>query len=517
MQRTTLHPFFTLRLLPLLIATAFTTVISTAYATSPSATANDTPKNQTPPPTSNAKTYEEVLANGLKVIIREDHRTPVVMTQLWYKVGSSDETADETGLSHALEHMMFKGTTKIPNDEYTRINTRFGGETNAFTTANYTGYYQLYPANRVGLALEMEADRMTNLQLKESDFTPEMQVIMEERRMRTDDNPQALAFERFKSMAYPTSPLRYPVIGYMKNLKKLKLDALKRWYQTWYTPNNAVLVIVGDVQPTEVMAQVKQYFGSIPKRPVPERPDVDEFLHTGERNMTVHAAVQVPTVFLAWNVPSLTTATNPDDAYALSLATEVLDGGLSARLEKRLIREQRLLAGVSTNYDLFARGGSLFSISAVPEQGHTLEEARSAVLKEIEKLKTETITNEELARVKINQRAQMIFNQDSISGQAQLIGALEVSNLSYKLADELPEKLNALSVQMVQDAAKRYLTPDSLSTLYLRPLEKAADNTKTEANLKAKSETKPQTKPQSQKKNDQKSDQKHSPQVGAKS
>jgi len=303
------------------------------------------------------------------------------------------------------------------------------------------------------------------------------------------------------------------VIGYMKNLKKLKLDALKRWYQIWYTPNNAVLVIVGDVQPTEVMAQVKQYFGSIPKRPVPERPDVDEFLHTGERNMTVHAAVQVPTVFLAWNVPSLTTATNPDDAYALSLATEVLDGGLSARLEKRLIREQRLLAGVSTNYDLFARGGSLFSISAVPEQGHTLEEARSAVLKEIEKLKTETITNEELARVKINQRAQMIFNQDSISGQAQLIGALEVSNLSYKLADELPEKLNALSVQMVQDAAKRYLTPDSLSTLYLRPLEKTVENTKTEANSKAKSETKPQ----SQKKNDQKNDQKHSPQVGAKS
>jgi len=486
MQRITSRPYFALRLLPLLIATAFTTVITNAYANSSPATESDTSKNQTPSTinansdtSSTSKTYEEVLPNGLKVIIREDHRSPVVMTQLWYKVGSSDETADETGLSHALEHMMFKGTIKIPNDEYTRINTRFGGETNAFTTANYTGYYQLYPANRLGLALEMEADRMQNLQLKESDFTPEMQVIMEERRMRTDDNPQALAFERFKSMAYPTSPLRYPVIGYMKNIKKLKLDALKRWYQTWYTPNNAVLVIVGDVQPNEVMTEVKQYFGSIPKRPVPERPDVDEFLHTGERNMTIHAAVQVPTVFLAWNVPSLSTATNPNDAYALSLASEVLDGGLSAHLEKRLIREQRLLAAVSTNYDLFARGGSLFSISAVPEQGHTLEEARAAVLNEIEKLKTETITADEIARVKINQRASMTFNQDSISGQAQLIGSLEVSNLSYKLVDELPEKLNALSVQTVQDAAKRYLTMDSLSTLYLRPLEQATENTKT--------------------------------------
>lgn len=509
MQRTTSRPIFTLRLLPLLITTAFSTVISTAYADSSAAIPNDIQKKLSPLPISNAKTYEEILPNGLKVIIREDHRTPVVMTQLWYKVGSTDETADETGLSHALEHMMFKGTTKIPNDEYTRINTRFGGETNAFTSSNYTGYYQLYPASRVGLALEMEADRMQNLQLKESDFTPEMQVIMEERRMRTDDNPQALAFERFKSMAYPTSPLRYPVIGYMKNLKKLKLDALKRWYQTWYTPNNAVLVIVGDVQPNDVMAQVKQYFGSIPKRLVPERPDVDEFLHTGERNMTIHAAVQVPTVSLAWNVPSLTTATNPDDAYALSLATEVLDGGLSARLEKRLIREQRLLAGVSTNYDLFARGGSLFSISAVPEQGHTVEEARAAILQEIEKLKTETITNEELARVKINQRAQMTFNQDSISGQAQLIGALEVSNLSYKLADELPEKLNALSVQTVQAAAKRYLTMDSLSTLYLRPIEQAADNTKTVSNSTTKPLTTPQAKPQPKKTS--------SPQVGTKS
>ena len=498
MQRTPARALFTLRLLPLLIAAALTTVVDSAYADSPVITASDTQNKQNPPlmnnTTSTIKTYEEILPNGLKVIIREDHRTPVVMTQLWYKVGSSDETADETGLSHALEHMMFKGTTKIPNDEYTRINTRFGGETNAFTTANYTGYYQLYPASRLGLALEMEADRMQNLQLKESDFTPEMQVIMEERRMRTDDNPQALAFERFKSMAYPTSPLRYPVIGYMKNIKKLKLDALKRWYQTWYTPNNAVLVIVGDVQPNDVMAQVKQYFGAIPKRPVPERPDVDEFLHTGERDMTIHAAVQVPTVFLAWNVPSLSTASNPNDAYALSLASEVLDGGLSAHLEKRLVREQRLLAGVSTNYDLFARGGSLFSISAVPEQGHTLEEARAALLKEIEKLKTETITTDEMARVKINQRATMTYNQDSISGQAQLIGALEVSKLSYKLADELPEKLNSLSVQTVQDAAKRYLTMDSLSTLYLRPLESKADSPKTErlSKIKPPKKTSPQ-------------------------
>ncbi len=466
MQPLIAHSRFAIRLTPLVISAYFSTNSYFAYAdTTPvpnTVTASSTP--------SSAKTYEETLPNGLKVVIREDHRTPVVMTEVWYKVGSSDENADETGLSHALEHMMFKGTTKVPNDEYSRINTHFGGSTNAFTTANYTGYYQLYPANRLGLALEMEADRMQNLKLKESDFTPEMQVIMEERRMRTDDNPQALAYERFRLMAYPTSPLRYPTIGYMKSIKKLKLDALKRWYQMWYTPNNAVLVIVGDVTPADAMAQVKQYFGQIPERPLPARPDVDEFMHTGERNMTIHAAVQVPSVSLAWNVPSLTTADKPEDAYALSLASEVLDGGLSAHLETRLVRQKQILAGVSSGYDLFGRGGSLFMITAVPAQGHTLAEARAAILQEVEKLKTDTITPEEMARVKINQRSNLTFNQDSITGQAQLIGELEVANLSYKLVDELPEKLNALSVQTVQDAAKRFLTTDSLSTMYLEPL-----------------------------------------------
>ncbi len=454
--------------LTLLIAIANSPLHATTTPDSPVATA-------TPSTTSKAKTFETTLDNGLKVIIREDHRTPVVMTQVWYKVGSTDETSDETGLSHALEHMMFKGTTLIPNDEYSRINTRFGGSNNAFTTANYTGYYQLYPANRLALALEMEADRMQNLKLREEDFKPEMQVIMEERRMRTDDNPKALAFERFLAMAYPTSPLRLPVIGHMKNLQNLKLDALKRWYQTWYTPNNAVLVIVGDTTPDAALPEIKRYFAQIPKRAVPTRPDVDEFLHSGERSMNLHMAVQVPTLIMAWNVPSLSTAPKPQDAYALNLASEILDGGLSARLEKHLVREKRLLAGVSASYEPFERGGALFTISAVPTQGHTLAEVKSALLDEIEHLKHDPITADELNRVKVNQRAQLIYNQDSISGQAQMIGALEVSGLSYTVMDDLENQYNALSTQTVQDTVKQYLTSDSLSTLYLEPLPKATN------------------------------------------
>jgi zinc protease len=428
----------------------------------------------TPLATAPAPSYEETLANGLKVIIKQDHRAAVVMTQLWYKVGSSDETADETGLSHALEHMMFKGTPTVPAEEFSRINARFGGSNNAFTTDDYTGYYQLYPANRLSLALELEADRMQHLVLQEDDFSQEMRVVMEERRQRTDDNPKALAYERFRLMAYPTSPLRYPVIGHMKNLEKLKLSALKRWYAQWYTPNNAVLIIVGDVEPTQAMQQVRQYFGDIPSRATPPRADVNEFLHTGERTMNLFLPVQVPALYMAWNVPSLSTASDPNDAYALTLLQAVLDGGLSARLEQRLVREQRLLTAVSSSYSGFERGSSLFMVTAVPDQGHTLAEARRAILAEIEKLKTDPITAAELARVRTNYLADLTYDQDSISGQAQLIGQLETAGLSHHLVEQLPDRLSQLSVPFLQDVAKRYLTADSLSTLYLAPEAKPA-------------------------------------------
>lgn len=434
----------------------------------PTSSQNITTQNPTSNIKAQAKTHETILPNGLKVIIREDHRAPVAMTQIWYKVGSTDETGDELGLSHALEHMMFKGTSKVPGEELSRISNKFGGVTNAFTSNNYTGYYQLYPAQYVPLALELEADRMQNLQLRQQDFEPEMRVIMEERRQRTDDSPKAMAYEKFRWMAYPTSPLRQPIIGHMKNLQGLKLDSLKQWYQKWYTPNNAVLIIVGDVDPASTLNEVRRYFGDIPRRTTPIRADVQEFQHVGERQMDISVPVQIPTLYMAWNVDSLKTADTPDPAYALALLQSVLDGGLSARFETRLIREQRLLASVSCDYDLFNRGGSLFTVNAVPEQGVSLEQARAAILAEIEKLKTEPITRDELERVKTSYLAELVYSQDSIEGQAQLIGALESSGLSYKLMDDIPAKMNNLSVPYLQQIAQQYLVPDNLSTMYLR-------------------------------------------------
>ncbi|MEG1273596.1 MAG: pitrilysin family protein, partial [Acinetobacter sp.] len=180
-------------------------------------------------------TFETTLSNGLKVIIREDHRSPMVMTQIWYGVGSSDESGNLLGISHVLEHMMFKGTNKVPNDEFTRLSRLYGGSVNASTFTNYTNYYQLYPKTYLPMALELESDRMSNLLLRQQDFEPEIKVVMEERRLRTDDNPRSLAFERFKWISYPTSHYRQPVIGYMKNLQNIQLEDVKKWYRDWYT------------------------------------------------------------------------------------------------------------------------------------------------------------------------------------------------------------------------------------------------------------------------------------------
>lgn len=419
-------------------------------------------------------TFETKLSNGLKVIIREDHRSPIVMTQIWYAVGSSDESGNVLGISHVLEHMMFKGTKKVPEDEFTRLSRVYGGRTNAATYNNYTNYYQLYPKKYFPLALELEADRMNNLVLKQQDFDPEIKVVMEERRQRTDDNPRNLAYERFKWIAYPTSHHRQPVIGFMKNLHNIQLADLKTWYQTWYTPNNATLVIVGDVNAEQALKQVEKYFAAIPQKKLPDRNDVLEFDRIGYRHMDVQLPVQVPNLFMAWNVRSLTTAKNPQDAYALTIIQSLLDGGISARLQDRLIRDKKILTAISVSYDPYNRGDSLFMISALPSDGVSLTDAQVAIEKEMNLFKTELVNQAELDRVKNNFVSNLIYSQDDITGQANMIGNLEVNGLSFRLMDELPKHYDKVTPQDLQRIANIYFVRDNLSTLYLTP-EKAQE------------------------------------------
>mgnify|MGYP001554093678 CR=1 FL=1 len=414
-------------------------------------------------------TFETTLKNGLKVIIREDHRAPIVMTQIWYGVGSSDESGNVLGISHVLEHMMFKGTQKVPDDEFNRLSRLYGGSTNATTYNNYTNYYQLYPKKYFPLALELEADRMKNLVLKQQDFEPEIKVVMEERRQRTDDNPRNLAYERFKWIAYPTSHHRQPVIGFMKNLKNIQIDDLKNWYQTWYTPNNATLVIVGDVNAEQALKQVEKYFALIPQKQLPDRNDVLEFDRIGYRHMEIQLPVQVPNLFMAWNVQSIATAKNPQDAYALTIIQSLLDGSISARLQDRLVRDKKLLTAISVSYDPYNRGDSLFMISALPSDGVSLDEAQKAIEKEMNLFKTELVNQAELDLVKNNFISNLIYSQDDIGGQANMIGKLEVNGLSFRLIDELPKHYDTVTPQDLQRIANIYFVKENLSSLYLMP------------------------------------------------
>ncbi|WP_416664090.1 M16 family metallopeptidase [Acinetobacter schindleri] len=418
-------------------------------------------------------TFETTLKNGLKVIIREDHRAPMVMTQIWYKVGSTDESGNTLGISHVLEHMMFKGTSKVPNDEFTRISRIYGGSINAATFTNYTNYYQLYPKAYFPMALELEADRMSNLLLRQQDFEPEMKVVMEERRQRTEDNSRSRAFERFKWISYPTSHYRQPVIGHMKTLNNIQLNDVKQWYKTWYTPNNAILVIVGDVESEQALLQVQKYFADTPSRATPQRNDVLEFEHLGYRHMEINTDVQVPNLYMTWNVKSLASAINPQDAYALTIIRSLLDSGISSRLQDRLVRDRKLLTSVSVSYDPYNRGDSLFSISALPANGISFEDAQKAIQAEVDALKTEDIPKYELERITTRFVSNLIYNQDSIAGQAKMIGNLEVNGLSYRLMDELPKYYENVSMSDIQRVANSYFIRENLSTLYLAPETKA--------------------------------------------
>ena len=419
-----------------------------------------------------AATTEKTLSNGLKVIIKEDHRAPVVMSQIWYKVGSTDETGETLGISHVLEHMMFKGTLNVPDSEFTRLSRQFGGRINASTFTNYTNYYQVYPKAYFPLALELEADRMRNLQLREQDLEPEVRVVMEERRQRTDDSPRALAFEQFKLLTYPSSPYRQPIIGHMRTLQNIRLKDVEQWYDTWYQPNNAILVIVGDVKPADALLQVEKYFGKIPFKAVPKRAEVRE-TKLSRRHMTLETAVQIPNLYMAWNVPSLNTAANPQDAFVLNIIRSLLDNGISSRLQQRLVREQSILTSVSVSYDPYNRGDSLFSISALPHTGIGFEEAQQAIQKEIELLKIQLISQTDIERFTTRFIANLTYNQDDIANQANLIGNLEVNGLSHRLMDNIAQQYRQIKPADIQRVAQQYFIDSHLSTMYLSPKKKA--------------------------------------------
>jgi zinc protease len=419
-------------------------------------------------------THEFSLDNGLKVIVREDHRAPVVVSQLWYKVGSSYETPGQTGLSHALEHMMFKGSRKLGPGEASRILRELGAEENAFTSDDYTAYYQVLARDRLSVALELEADRLASLKLPAEEFAREIEVIKEERRLRTDDKPSSLAYERFKAMAYPASGYHTPTIGWMADLERMTVEELRAWYQAWYAPNNATLVVVGDVSASEVKVLAERYFGDIPTRAVPPAKIPRELAAPGERRITLHLKTQLPSLMLGFNVPGLATAEQPRQVHALRLIATLLDGGYSARLPTRLERGEELVSGASAWYDAQPRGDSLFVLSATPnvQTGKTLAQAEAGLWRELQDLQQNPPSAEELARVRAQVIAGLVYERDSITSQATAIGRLETVGLSWKLMDQELAELEAVTPADIQSAAKTFFTRDRLSVAHVLPEEK---------------------------------------------
>lgn len=420
--------------------------------------------------------HDTTLDNGLRIVVKEDHRSPVVVSQIWYKVGSMDEPEGLTGVSHVLEHMMFKGTQKLKPNEFSRIVAENGGRENAFTSYDYTGYYQQLEKSRLAVSFELEADRMRNLTLDDAETRKEIPVVMEERRLRTDDQPEALVFEKFMATAYEVHSYRHPIIGWMRDLERLTTADLKKWYARWYTPSNATLVVVGDVQPEAVVALARQHFGTIAGAPVVRAPTPVEPTQRGVRRSRVAAPAQVPYFMMGYHVPvHAPAATAPKgqeswEPYALAMLAGVLDGGDSARFERELVRETKIAASIDADYDSIGRAPSMFIVAGTPSAGHTVADLENAVRAHIARMRDQPVSATELKRVKAQVVANDVYARDSVFYQAMQIGQLAVTGLDLDLLEERVKRFDSVTAEQVQAVARKYLTDDNMTVTVLDPL-----------------------------------------------
>ena len=417
----------------------------------------------------NQAVHEYKLDNGLKLIVKEDHRAPIMVSQVWYKVGSSYEHDGITGISHVLEHMMFKGTKAHPNGEFSEIIAENGGRENAFTSQDYTAYFQTMEKSRLPVSFELEADRMRNLTIPDDEVLKEVKVVMEERRMRTEDNPQSLTYEQFKATAYASSPYRIPIIGWMDDLENLQVDDLREWYRMWYAPNNATLVVVGDVDPDEVYAQAKKHFGPLkPSKIAPVKPRL-EITQRGRKDIRVEAPAKLPYLIMGYKAPVVLTAEQDWEPYALDVLAGILDGGDSARLASELVRGKAVAASAGASYDGYDRLQTLFLLSGTPATGHTMADLEKALLEQVKRVREKPATGKELDRVKAQLRASKVYEQDSIFYQAMQMGMLETVGLGWQDADTYLERIEAVTADQVQAVARKYLLPERLTVAELVP------------------------------------------------
>jgi zinc protease len=415
-------------------------------------------------------THKYQLTNGLTLIVRPDHRAPIATVQVWYKIGSVYEISGSTGLSHFLEHMMFKGTPKNPGTTFADTIYQVGGDLNAFADVDFTAYHETLPAQYVETALRLEADRMQHLIVDSAEiFEKEKQVILEERRMRVDDQPISLTYERFLATAFTSSPYRSLPIGWHEDVAATTLDDIVNWYNTWYAPNNATLIVIGDVQPDEIYQLAKKYFDDIPRKTLPVIKPQPEVQPLGEKRITVRTPAALQFLLMGFHTPVLNKTPVLWEPAALTLLSAILDGGESARLSKSLIRGSRVAAHASTSYDPFMRNAHLFTFSAIPADNVTVPQLEAALLEQITLLQTELITPEELERARKRLIASQIYKMDSIDAQAYEIGSLESVGLHWEVGNEFLQEVLLITPEQVQAVAIKYLNPEYMIVATLEP------------------------------------------------
>ncbi|WP_307597614.1 M16 family metallopeptidase [Variovorax boronicumulans] len=412
------------------------------------------------------------LANGMTLIVQPDRRAPTAVQMVWVRVGSMDEVDGTSGVAHALEHMMFKGTKDIKPGEFSRRVAQLGGQENAFTTRDYTGYYQQIPVGSLEQVMKLESDRFANNQWPDDEFKREIEVVKEERRLRTEDQPRALLGEQQNAAVFMASPYHRPVVGWMSDLDAMTPDDAREFHKRWYVPANAVLVVAGDVDVAKVRALAEKYYGVIPSRAVPARKPRIEPVQRGIRRLEFKAPAEQAYVSLAYRVPQLANIDDTNsDSWALVVLSAVLDGYAGARLDRALTQGPDRVADSAGAYSGFiGRGPQLFVLDGVPSHGKSAEVVEAALRAQVARIAKDGVGEAELARVKTQWVASETYKRDSVMAQARELGSNWVQGLPLDASERIVARLQAVTAAQVQAVAAKYFGDDQLTVATLRPL-----------------------------------------------
>ena len=409
------------------------------------------------------------LSNGLQVVVISNHRAPIVIQMLWYRVGAADEPIGESGVAHFLEHLMFKGTKEVPPGEFSKIIAANGGQDNAFTSHDYTAYYQRVSKDRLELVMKLEADRMTNLVLTDAEVLPERDVVLEERRSRTDNNPRAQLYEHSRAALYMNHPYRFPVIGWKSEIKKLTTKAAIAFYRRYYAPNNAILIIAGDVTADEIKLLAEEYYGPIPHRPVPPRVRVAEPKQLAARRVILKSSrVRQPSWSRTYLVPSYASASGAE-AYALEVLAEILGSNATSRLYRSLVMNQGVATSASAWYSADGLDSGEFGIFGSPRPGIGVDVVETAFSAQIERLLSDGVNADEVTRAKLSLKTDAIYIRDSLRAGPNIFGRALTSGRTIEDVENWPERIGAVSLADVNVAARAVFRDHRSVTSILLP------------------------------------------------